>query len=73
MTNPFKALIEAFRNPSPFAMASAELEAAQRQLLISQSGLEYAKAMVSYHEDRIKRLTATVKKMAESAKKEDAQ
>lgn len=71
MKNPFKALYNAYCEPSPFAMATEELETAQRALLVSQSDLEYSRAMVSYHEDRIKRLTATVKKMADSAKKED--
>lgn len=47
-----------FRTPSPAALAVAELDEAQRQLLAARSALEYASAMSSYHEARIARLRA---------------
>jgi hypothetical protein len=46
-------------------IAERELAEAQRQLLSAQSGAEYARRMVEYHQDRIKRLTAFVRKEAD--------
>ena len=50
------------RVPTADAMAVRELEEAKRELLRSQSGQDYAKRMVEYHQDRVKRLTAYVAK-----------
>lgn len=49
-----------FRKPSPLALATAELEDAQRELLAASSAAEYAEAMCIYHQQRIDRLRATV-------------
>ena len=56
-----------FRLPAPMQIAERELAEAQRQLLSAQSGAEYARRMVEYHQDRIKRLTAFVRKEADHA------
>jgi hypothetical protein len=45
-----------FTNPS--AEALRELESAKRSVLEAQTSFDYAKRMVEYHNDRIKRLTA---------------
>lgn len=57
----FKELLETFRKPSAKVLAQAELEEAQRQLLIAQSSAEYAARLSAYHLDRIKRLTTYLK------------
>ena len=51
-----------FRKPSPKELAQRELEEAQRQLLQAQTNADYSRRMVEYHADRIKRLTAFLKK-----------
>jgi len=56
---PIKAF---FRVPSADMLAVKELEEAKRELLRSQSAQDYAKRMVEYHQDRVKRLTAYVAK-----------
>jgi len=56
---PIKAF---FRVPSADILAIKELEEAKRELLRSQSAQDYAKRMVEYHQDRVKRLTAYVAK-----------
>ena len=62
----FRQLIAAtknvFRLPSADLMAARELEEAKRELLQMQSSQDYAKRMVEYHQDRVKRLTAYVAK-----------
>ena len=50
------AALEIFKRKPPLAIAQQELEEATRQLLLAQSGQEYAARMVQYHQDRIKRL-----------------
>ena len=50
--NPFAI----FRKPSARTLAQAELEEAQRQLLLAQTGLDYARAMVQYEATRVQRL-----------------
>lgn len=53
------------RVPTADVMAVRELEEAKRELLRSQSAQDYAKRMVEYHQDRVKRLTAyTTKEQA---------
>lgn len=49
---------EFFKPPSPFALASIELEAAKRELLVAQTGADYALNICKYNEDRIERLSA---------------
>jgi hypothetical protein len=61
----FLNLFNAVRLPAPMQIAERELAEAQRQLLSAQSGAEYARRMVEYHQDRIKRLTAFVRKEAD--------
>jgi hypothetical protein len=51
-----------FRTPSADMLAWRELEEAKRELLRSQSAMDYTKRMVEYHQDRIKRLSAYVAK-----------
>ena len=49
-----------FRTPSADVLAVQELEDARRQLLSALSAKEYASALVTYHSDRVIRLTKTV-------------
>ena len=59
------AISAAFRLPTADVLAVRELEEAKRELLRSQSAQDYAKRMVEYHQDRVKRLTAyTTKEQA---------
>lgn len=51
---------ESFRLPTAEALALKELDEAKRELLRAQSSQDYAKRMVDYHSDRIKRLTAYI-------------
>lgn len=53
-------LLHAFRKPSAEVLAIQELEEAKRELLMAQTGLNYAMAMVAYNEQRVARLTAYV-------------
>jgi hypothetical protein len=53
-----KFILDFFRVPSADILAVKELEEAKRELLRSQSAQDYAKRMVEYHQDRVKRLTA---------------
>ena len=55
-------IINSFRIPTADVMAVRELEEAKRELLRSQSAQDYAKRMVEYHQDRVKRLSAYVEK-----------
>ena len=55
-------LFSLLRVPTADVMAVRELEEAKRELLRSQSAQDYAKRMVEYHQDRVKRLTAYVEK-----------
>ena len=55
--NIFRDLKNTFRAPSPVAMATQELEEAERSLLEAMSAAEYARRMADYHTDRIHRLT----------------
>jgi predicted outer membrane protein len=50
------------RVPTADVLAVRELEEAKRELLRSQSAQDYAKRMVEYHQDRVKRLTAYISK-----------
>jgi hypothetical protein len=54
-------LLAPFRKPSPIMLARQELEDAQRSLLQAHSATEYAKNLATYHEQRVKRLTAFLK------------
>lgn len=51
-----KTLIQLFTKPHPIELAGRELAEAQRELLACHTAVEYAKAMVTYNEDRIARL-----------------
>ena len=54
-----------FRKPFPLALATQELEDAQRELLAASSAAEYAEAMVLYHTGRIERLRESVVSLAD--------
>ena len=54
-----------YAHPSPEALAMRELDSAKRGLLEAQSGREYAHSLTLYHEARIKRLTAYLRKSTE--------
>ena len=58
----FTWIANSFRLPSADLMAARELEEAKRELLKTQSAQDYAKRMVEYHQDRVKRLTAYMAK-----------
>lgn len=47
-----------FRPPTVHSLAEKELYEAHRSLLQAQAGLEWAQAMVTYHQTRINRLNA---------------
>lgn len=53
-------ILNPFRKPSPLALATAELEDAQREHLAASSAAEYAEAMCIYHQQRIERLRAVI-------------
>lgn len=55
-------ILTLLRVPTADVMAVRELEEAKRELLRMQSAQDYAKRMVEYHQDRVKRLTAYVEK-----------
>ena len=55
-------LFSLLRVPTADVLAIKELEEAKRELLRSQSAQDYAKRMVEYHQDRVKRLSAYVEK-----------
>jgi len=55
-------LFSLLRVPTADVLAVKELEDAKRDLLRSQTALDYTKRMVEYHQDRVKRLTAYVEK-----------
>lgn len=50
-------LTSLFRKPTADEMAQQELAQARRDLLAAQSGSDYARRMVEYHGDRVKRLS----------------
>lgn len=53
--------LPAFLRPrTPLELASKELDDAKRELLEAQSGQEFARRMVEYHSDRVKRLSVYV-------------
>ena len=54
-------LINPFLKPSADLLALEELEDARRQLLLSQSALEYATSMVDYNAKRVARLELRAK------------
>ena len=54
-----------YTHPSPEVMAMRELDSAKRGLLEAQSAREYAHSLTLYHEARIKRLTAYLRKATE--------
>lgn len=58
-------VLDIFKRRAPLDLAQQELEEAVRQLLLAQSGQEYAARMVQYHQDRIKRLRAYVETASE--------
>ncbi len=49
------------RKPSPETLMAQELDEAKRQLLAALTAMEYAQAMVAYHEARIERLSHGLK------------
>jgi anti-sigma28 factor (negative regulator of flagellin synthesis) len=53
--------IEVFRKPSVDVIAQRQLDDARRSLMNAHESLEYAKAMVQFNEERIKRLKQTIK------------
>lgn len=53
-------ILNPFRKPSPLALATAELEDAQREHLAASSAAEYAEAMCIYHQQRIDRLRTVI-------------
>ena len=55
-------LFSLLRLPTADVLAVRELEDAKRDLLRSQTAQDYAKRMVEYHQDRVKRLSAYVEK-----------
>lgn len=58
------ALMTLTRKPTAKEMATRELEDAKRELLLAQTSCDYAKAIVEYQSDRIKRLESMIAKDA---------
>lgn len=58
-----------FSTPSAEKLAREELNNAQRELLASQSSLEYARAMTDFNMQRVARLEAEVKRYDELREK----
>jgi len=58
-------IFDFFKAPSPFAMATKELEEAQRELLIAQSAAEYALNICEFNTDRIGRLSKYLRAQVE--------
>ena len=59
-----------FRQRTPLELAAKELDEAKRELLVTQSGKDYATRMVEYHQDRIKRLNAFITRESEQQEAE---
>ena len=57
-------LVDIFKKKSPEQLAREEYNDAMRELLLAQTGQEYAARMVQYHQDRIKRLRGYLKEAA---------
>jgi hypothetical protein len=57
-------LFNPFRKPSPEELAHLELLEARRQLLAAMSAQEWATSQVQYNQDRVARLSKTVKEDA---------
>jgi len=53
---------QVFHVPTADELALVELAEAQRQLLAMQTARDYSTRMVDYNKDRIRRLTAHIKK-----------
>ena len=51
-----------FHTPSADVLALQELEEARRELLMAQTGLEYARAIVEYNSNRVVRLQQRTEK-----------
>ena len=58
-----KELFETFRKPSAETLAQRELEEAKRSLLNAQSHQEYYKRLADYNDDRVRRLSAYLKRV----------
>jgi len=65
-----QAFKRAMRRLTPLEMASRELADAELGFLTAKTGVEYAGAMVTYHESRIKRLRSFI---AAQTKEENTQ
>ena len=52
------------RRRTPLDLALQELDEAKRELLKAHSGFEYARRIVEYHNDRVKRLTSYIQQEA---------
>ncbi len=61
-----------FRRPTPRETARAELEEAELELLRARSSLDYASAMVQFHEARVMRLSKFIPHRARSRAASDA-
>ena len=57
-----------FRLPSPLQLATQELEAAKRELLLASSHAEHAQALVQYNRERICRLRLQIIEFATEAR-----
>lgn len=56
-------MFKLFRRISAKQLAQAELEEAQRALLMAKTGRDWANCQVAYNEARVKRLTTLVNKL----------
>lgn len=61
------AIKRALRKPTAWQAADAELKEAELALLQARSGLEYAQAMVGYHQARVNRLRSFTRSALGSA------
>lgn len=72
--NPIKRIWNfIFRFPTKLSLATAELEEAERALLESQTGKEYAASTCTYNEARITRLRKIINDETKAKKKESSE
>lgn len=73
MRNPLKTAWQVtFKLPTPFMLATTELEDAERALLTAQTAAEYATSIVGYNQARITRLRSYINKLTNSEVKPHA-
>ena len=55
--------------PTPLTLATTELEEAERELMVSQTGAEWANAKITYNQTRITRLRKQINALTKEQEK----